>query len=89
MARIRVRKQTVRNKFFINKEMIKDSHPHIIDWFDTEQRQSVQTEIIVNCFTKSWDSRGGNLRWVMDLDKPFFNESKTRCVSIMEAYMGL
>ncbi len=69
------RNQTVRNKFFANKDAIKNSHPHIVDWFDSTSDRSLQTEIIEKCFEKK-----GKL-WKIDLDKPFFKESKTRCVN--------
>ncbi len=69
------RNQTVRNKFFAHKDAIKNSHPHIVDWFDSTSDRSLQTEIIEKCFEKK-----GKL-WKIDLDKPFFKESKTRCVN--------
>ncbi len=69
------RNQTVRNKFFINKDAISNSHPHIVEWFDSTSDRSLQTEIIEKCFEKK-----GKL-WKIELDKPFFKESKTRCVN--------
>ncbi len=77
------RNQTIRNKFFAQKDKIKDTHPHIVDWFDSDGSRSIQTEIIEACFKKS------GKEWKLDLDKPFFKESKTRCVSSMEAYIEL
>jgi len=44
----------------------------------------MKKEIIENCFKKE-----GPKLWKLDLDKPFFKESKKRCVIIMEAYMEL
>ena len=77
------RNQTMRNKFFAQKEKIKESHPHISEWFDSESSRTIQTEIIEQCFSKK------GREWVLDLEKPFFKESKTRCVSSMEAYIEL
>jgi hypothetical protein len=79
----RARNQICRNKFFAQKENIKESHPHIAEWFDNEQSRALQTEIIEKCFKKSAGE------WKFDLDKPFFTESKKRCVSSMEAYIEL
>ena len=70
------RNQTIRNKFFAQKENIKDTHPHIVDWFDSTSDRSLQTEIIEKRFEKQ-----GKL-WKIDLDKPFFKESRTRCVNL-------
>ncbi len=70
-----MRNQTCRNKFFANKDSIKNSHPHIVEWFDSNSDRSLQTDIIEKCFKKE-----GKL-WKLDLDKPFFKESKTRCVN--------
>jgi hypothetical protein len=78
-----IRNQTCRNKFFQEKAAIQESHPHIIEWFDSKGDRQVQTDIIENCFKKSQGV------WKLDLDKPFFKESKTRCVSNMEAYIEL
>ena len=71
----RSRNQAQRNKFFNNKENIKGSHPHIVEWFDSDNNRDIQTEIIENCFRKEGKT------WKLDLDKPFFKESKTRCVN--------
>ena len=65
------------------KANIKDSHPHITEMFDSTGSRALQTEIIDNCFKKE---KGV---WKLDLEKPFFKETKTRCVSSMEAYMEL
>jgi hypothetical protein len=70
-----LRNQACRNKFFANKDAIKNSHPHIAEWFDSNSDRSLQTDIIEKCFKKE-----GKL-WKLDLDKPFFKESKTRCVN--------
>ena len=75
----------MRNKFFTMKDKIKESHPHIIEWFDSDSSRAIQTEIIEKCFKKT----GGDREWKFDLDKPFFQESKKRCVSSMEAYIEL
>ena len=75
------RNQSKANKFFKDRETIKDSHPHIVEWFDSNPGRAVQTEIIENCFKKE------NKTWKLDLEKPFFRESKKRCVYIMESYM--
>ena len=71
----RGRNQTCRNKFFASKDVIKNSHPHIVEWFDSNSDRSLQTDIIEKCFKKE-----GKL-WKLDLDKPFFKEIKTRCVN--------
>ena len=70
------RNQTVRNKFFQQKADIKDSHPHIIEWFDSSCSRDIQTEIIENCFKKEGKA------WKLDLEKPCFQESKKRCVEM-------
>ena len=77
------RNQCIRNKFFKQKENIKESHPHIVEWFDSESSRAIQTEIIEKCFKKN------GAEWKFDMDKPFFTESKKRCVSSMEAYIEL
>ena len=65
-------------KFFSAREEMLKTHPHIVDWFDTSTHQ-VKSEIIkkfimvFNAFTKNQG------RWQMDLEKPFFRESKARC----------
>ena len=59
-------------KFFSAREEMLKTHPHIVDWFDTSAHQ-VKSEIINNAFTKNQG------RWQMDLEKPFFRESKARC----------
>jgi hypothetical protein len=63
-----------------NQTIIKETHPHIVEMFDSESARSIQTEIIEQCFKKS------GKEWKLDLDKPFFKESKSRCVSSMEAH---
>ena len=68
------RNQVLRNKFFDSKQEIKESHPHIIEWFDNSRSRQVQTEIIEGCFKKN----GGKL--FLDLEKPCFRECKQRCV---------
>ena len=70
----RLRNQTLRNKFFDSRENIKESHPHIVEWFDNSRSRAVQTEVIENCFKKN----GG--KWSLDLDKPYFKECKSRWV---------
>jgi len=82
--KVRVRNQSCRNKFFLHKDAIKESHPHIIEWFDNSCHNSrqVQTEIIENCFKKEGKA------WKLDLDKPYFKESKKRCVGSIENIYG-
>ena len=63
--------------------MIKDSHPHIMEWFDSSANRALQTDIIEQCFKKEGKA------WKLDLDKPFFQESKKRCVGSMGAYINL
>ena len=79
----KVRNQACRNKFFEDKQTIKDSHPHIVEWFDSSVNRALQTDIIEQCFKKSGKA------WVLDLDKPFFQESKKRCVGSRGAYINL
>jgi len=79
----RARNQITRNKFFLEKEAIKESHPHIVEWFDSSKGRQVQTEIIENCFKKEGS------KWKLDLDKPYFKESKKRRVGSIEAYLEL
>ena len=69
--------------FFQQRQQIDQTHPHILEWFDGSTDRTLQSEIIEKCFKKD----GG--RWKLDLDKPYFKESKQRCVNIMEAYMEL
>ena len=64
----------MRNKFWQNRDQIKETHPHIIEYFDSNQSRAIQTEIIENCFKKE-----GKV-WKLDLDKPFFRETKQRFV---------
>jgi len=66
----------LKNKFFLNKDEIKESHPHIMDWFDGCRNKDKENQIIVNCFKKD------GKQWKMSLDKPFFKESKSRCVCV-------
>ena len=80
----RNRNQQCAMKFFQMKHEIKETHPHITEWFENaSQERHIQTEIIENCFKKEGRT------WKLDLDKPFFKETKQRCVSIMEAYIEL
>ena len=51
-ARKEYRNQAMRNKFFAQKEKIKESHPHIAEWFDSESSRAIQTDIIEACFSK-------------------------------------
>ena len=60
-------------KFWAERDRMKGTHPHIVDWFDSASTD-VKAEIINNCFTKN----GG--RWSMDLEKPCFKQAKIRCV---------
>ena len=75
------RNQCLRNKFFQAKSDIKETHPHIIDWFDNTPGREIKTEIIHNCFT-----RGANKTWKLELDKPFFRETKKRCVLVRASW---
>lgn len=68
------RNRVLRNKFWGCRDEMKETHPHIVEWFDTNHNREVKTEIIANCFKKA------GKHWHLDLDKPFFNESKKRCV---------
>ncbi len=79
----RLRCQHCNNKFFQQRQEIVKTHPHILEWFDGATTKEVKNEIIEKCFKKD---KG---RWTLDLDKPYFKESKQRCVNIMEAYMEL
>jgi len=67
--------QHLHAKFWECKDAIKDSHPHIVEWFDSAPKD-VKNDIISHCFSKD------KAKWKMDLDKPFFKESKTRCVCV-------
>ncbi len=68
----------MRNKFFAAKPDIKETHPHIVEFFDNPTKdganyREMQTKIIHNCFKP-----GPGGQWVMDLSNPFFKECKTR-----------
>ena len=75
------RNQVLRNKFFQQKNDIKESHPHIIDWFDSNPGREIQTDIIHNCFKKV-----GKASWILDADKPYFKETKKRCVLVRASW---
>ena len=79
----KARCQQCQQRFFKQRDEIIETHPHIMDWFDGAATKEVKKEIIENCFKKD-----GKF-WKLDLDKPFFKESKHRSVNIMEAYMEL
>ena len=79
----RHRCQQCQSRFFQQRSEITETHPHIMEWFDATATKEVKKEIIENCFKK--DGR----KWTLDLDKPFFKESKHRSGNIMEAYMEL
>ena len=64
----------LKNKFFANKDAISVTHPHITEWFNGSRNKDLESEIIENCFRKD-----GN-KWRMELDRPYFKESKSRCV---------
>ena len=71
------------------KAEIKESHPHIVEWFDKASKDLKQ-EIIENCFKKSEGStQGGKGAWVLDLEQPFFTETKQRCVCVCECVCAL
>jgi hypothetical protein len=75
--------QVCRDKFWAEKANIKDSHPHIVEWFDNKDR-ALQTDIIDGCFKK------GDGFWKLDLEKPFFKESKKKvCVQHGSLYRTL
>ncbi len=62
------------------KAEIEKSHPWLVEWFDKASKD-LKAEIIEKCFKKSDNGRaGGKGQWVLDLEKPFFQESKQRCV---------
>ena len=69
--------------FFAQKAEIKDAHPHIVEWFDGTNCRATKTDIIENCFKKTSGV------WKLDLEKPFFTESKKRCVGSRGAYVSL
>ena len=64
------RNQCIANKFFVQKPEIKDTHPHIVEWFDSTDCRATKTEIIENCFKKDGKA------WKLDLEKPYFSESR-------------
>ena len=70
-------------KFSAQKTEIKDAHPHIVEWFDGTNCRATKTDIIENCFKKTSGV------WKLDLEKPFFTESKKRCVGSRGAYVSL
>jgi hypothetical protein len=73
------------------KTEMKKSHPHIVEWFDAASKELKQ-EIIENCFKKSdcaSERGGGKGTWVLDLEQPFFTETKQRCVSVCECVCAL
>ena len=53
-------------RFFAEIDDIKQTHPHIAEWFSTATSASTRTEIIEQCFTKDQGSRG----WILNVDKP-------------------
>ena len=68
------RNQWLRNKFL---ELRAEMPAHVNHWFDNAHKSAkgerrTRTEIIDNCFDKV------NGRWVMNCDKPFFLEAKTK-----------
>ena len=64
------------------KDEIAKTHPHILEWFDKASKD-MKAEIIEKCFKKIENgSAGGKGEWVLDLEKPFFKESKQRCVCV-------
>ena len=82
-AKKRIRCQQCNSRFFKQKADIAQTHPHIMEWFEGAASKEAKNDIIKNCFKKD-----GGL-WKLDLDKPYFKESKIRCVNIMEAYVDL
>ena len=62
------------------KAEIAKTHPHILEWFDKASKHMKQ-EIVAACFNKCDHGKGGG-EWVLDLEKPFFQESKQRCVCV-------
>ena len=75
------RSQVLRNKFFAHKEAIQSTHPHITEWFDSNPGREIQTDLIHNCFTKN-----SNKSWKLELDKPYFKETKKRCVLVRASW---
>lgn len=70
------------------KAEIAKTHPHIVEWFDKASKDLKQ-EIVEKCFKKSDKGKGDNVgKWVLDLEKPFFQESKQRCVCVCVRTMG-
>jgi hypothetical protein len=65
----------LKHKFFKMRDVIKTSHPHIIDRFDSCRDREQENKIIEHCFRKTEDNK-----WKMSLELPYFKESKTRCV---------
>ena len=65
----------LKNKFFKMKDVIKTSHPHITEHFDSCRDKEQENKIIEHCFRKTEDNK-----WKMSLELPYFKESKTRCV---------
>ena len=67
----------MRRKFFQNKELIRQQAPHIVDLFDnaeaTGDERQTRTDVINNCFTQEMGKK-----WKLDLQKPFFKETKIR-----------
>jgi len=82
-ARERMMK-VLKNKSFHNEKQINESHPHIADWFNTTRDKEKQNEIVENCFRKTADGK-----WRMALDRPYFKESKQRCVCVCEHHGSL
>ena len=72
--------QQCQSRFFQQRQEIVQTHPHIVEWFDGAGSKEMKKDIIEKCFKKDAG------RWKLDLDKPYFKESKQRCVNIMEAY---
>jgi len=72
------RNAACRNKFFQEKKAIQETHPHIVEWFDSTSSRQLQTDIIENCFKREGKT------WKLDLDKPYFKETKKRCVGSIE-----
>ncbi len=74
------RNQVLRNKFFAMTDHLKTQAPRIVDLLEngdhSKSLRATQSEVINNCFTKSAVSKS----WVLDLNNPFFKETKARWV---------
>ena len=70
-------------KFLAMEDQILRSHPHILEWYK-EGSKKMKAEIAEQCFKKDPHAsrRGGRGKWVLNLDSPYFEEAKYRCVCV-------